>query len=301
MKKEQQKHLGTVLLLFSICVLSLCLAGCSTGTEKALLAVEEYPVMDGSTANLPLMAEVMSQVCGISYEEAEQLTSCTTTPNAWLSLINGTADILLVYEPATSTKETIEQSGVDLDIQPIGRDALVFINNESNPVGNLTSQQLVDIYSGKITNWQEVGGENKEIIAYQRSEDSGSQSLFMKLLMKDVAPMKAPTELAPAEMGMLIDRLAGYNNSANAVGYSVYYYAKNMYNQPGLKFLAVDGVTPSDTSLEEGNYPFINDFYVVIRSDEPADSPTRQLRDWILSEDGVAALRKAGYIPIARQ
>ncbi len=77
MKKEQQKHLGTVLLLFIICVLSLCLAGCSTGTEKALLAVEEYPVMDGSTANLPLMAEVMSQVCGISYEEAEQLTSCT--------------------------------------------------------------------------------------------------------------------------------------------------------------------------------------------------------------------------------
>ncbi len=262
------------------------------------LSLEEYPVMDGSTANLPMMAEIMSQVCGISLEEAEDLTVCAKTPQAWENIVNGTADILLVYEAAEDTKAILEASGVELEITPVGRDALVFINNEKNPVDNLTQQQLIDIYTGKITSWNEVGGDNLKIVAYQRVETSGSQSLFKKLLMKNIEPVDAPREYRPSEMGELIDELASYNNEGSALGYSVFYYASYMYQQPGLKMIAVDGVNPSDETIANGSYPLLNDYYVVIRADEAEDSSARLLRDWILSDEGSAAIIKAGYIPV---
>ena len=178
---------------------------------------------------------------------------------------------------------------------------MVFINNEQNPVENLTQQQLIDIYTGNVTNWNEVGGEDLEIIPYQRVATSGSQSLFMKLLMKDIVPMDAPMELRPAEMGMLIDELARYNNEGNALGYSVFYYASYMYQQPGLKMIAVDGVQPSDETIADGSYPLLNEYYLVIRADEPEDSPARQLRNWILTDEGRAAIIEAGYIPMPKE
>lgn len=306
----KQKQIIAVIAM--VVLLGFLYSGCSNQQQAAnqqsqqpqteqvslQLAVEDYPAMDGSTANLPMMAEVMSEVCGISLEEAENLTGCTKTSNAWYNITNGVADILLVYEAAEETKAEVEASGVELEITPLGRDALVFINNEKNPVNNLSQQQLVDIYTGRITNWKEVGGEEQDIIAYQRKETSGSQSLFLKLLMQGQQPMEAPQELKPTEMDMLIDELARYNNEGNALGYSVFYYASYMYQQPGLKMLAVDGVMPSDTTIADGSYPLLNEYYVVIRADEPADSPARQLRDWLLSEEGKAAIEKAGYIPV---
>ena len=269
--------------------------------KTALFTMESYPIMDGSTANLPLMAEVMARTCDITREQAEEVTSCTTTPTAWVRLANGEADILLVYEAADVTKKELEAIGTELEITPIGRDALVFINNKDNPVTDLSTQQLLDIYTGKITNWKEVGGNDVAIVPYQRVESSGSQSLFKKLLMKDIQPMDAPTELRPTAMGELIDELANYNNTANALGYSVYYYASYMYTQPGLQFISVDGVAPNEETIAAGSYPYVNDFFVAIRADEPADSPARQLRDWILSDDGIQALKDAGYIPAPRE
>ena len=309
----------TVSMILAICLIAmLVFTGCTQAqnnpqnderndnkdiTQKASLqlSLEEYPRMDGSTANLPMMAEIMSQVCDITLEEAEELTTCTKTSRAWEQIANGYADILLVYEAAEDTKAVLEQWGTELEVVPVGRDALVFINNEQNPVDNLTQAQLIDIYTGKVTNWNEVGGEDLDIIPYQRVATSGSQSLFMKLLMKDIVPMDAPMELRPAEMGMLIDELARYNNEGNALGYSVFYYANYMYQQPGLRMIAVDGVQPSDETIADGSYPLLNEYYVGIRADEPEDSPARWLRDWILSDDGSAAIVKAGYIPMPKE
>ncbi len=304
-----------VFMITAICFLltGLFLCGCSQQQQSEQqqpaetqqpeqvslqLSLEEYPVMDGSTANLPMMAEILSEVCAIPLEEAEELTTCSKTPRAWENIVNGSSDILLVYEAAEETKALLEESGVELEITPVGRDALVFINNENNPVKDLSQQQLTDIYTGKITNWQDVGGEDQSIIAYQRVDTSGSQSLFMKLLMQDAQPMEAPQELKPAEMDMLIDELARYNNEGNALGYSVFYYASYMYQQPGLQMIAVDGVQPADETIADGSYPLLNEYYVVIRADEPADSAARQLRDWIVGEEGKVAMTKAGYIPL---
>lgn len=268
-----------------------------TADTAPKFSFDEYPVVDGSTANLPLMAAVLSRVTGMEQSDAEAHTSCSTTPGAYENLVDGTADLLLVYEAAAETKESIENSGVALDFIPIGRDALVFIANESNPVNGMTVSQLVDVYTGKTTNWKALGGADSEIAAFQRSSDSGSQALFIKLVMKDKAPMNAPTEFYPTEMGELIETLAEYNDSGSAIGYSVYYYANYMYSKPGLKFLAVNGVAPSDDSIASGRYPFINEFYAVVRSDEPADSPARQIANWLATPQGKELIRGAGYVP----
>ena len=309
MKFRTNKSIATMLLILLIAML-VC-SGCTTKQQNhqidvpknatLQLSLEEYPRMDGSTANLPMMAEIMSQVCGITLEEAEELTSCTKTSQAWSNVANGNADILLVYEAPEDTKAYLETVGTELEITPVGRDALVFINNEQNPIDNLTQAQLIDIYTGKVTNWSEVGGEDLDIIPYQRVSSSGSQSLFVKLLMQDVMPMDAPMELRPAEMGMLIDELARYNNEGNALGYSVFYYASYMYQQPGLRMIAVDGVQPSDETIADGSYPLLNEYYVVIRADAAEDSPERLLRDWILTDEGRAAIIKAGYIPMQKE
>lgn len=291
---------------FGLCALlatllcAMCACGETQTTTQPILSLEEYPIVDGSTANLPMMAKIMERTTGISAEQAERLSTCAKTSEAWINLAESRSDLLLVYEAADVTKDALTEIGTDLSITPIGRDALVFIVNENNPVESLTQQQLIDIYSGKITNWSEVGGEDMPIQAFQRPESSGSQSLFMKLLMANDTPTDAPTEFRPSAMGDLIEVLASYNNSADALGYSVFYYASYMYTQPGLKFIAVDGVTPSDETIADGSYPLLNEYYLAIRADEPADSPTRKLHDWILSPDGTQAIKDAGYIPLAK-
>ena len=270
-----------------------------TPVPDALFDLIEYPRVDGSTANLPLMARVMADTCGIPLEEAESYVNASKTAQSWRSLINGYADLLLVYEMPEAVKAEWEAAGVELEITPIGRDALVFMVNEQNPVESLTQEQIRRIYAGDVTNWAEVGGEELEIKAFQRDATSGSQTLFVKLLMGDTPTMDAPTELRPGMMGALVDGLALYNNEGSAIGYSVYYYINEMYSRPGLRLLAVDGVTPSAASIADESYPLLNEFYMAIRADEPEDSPARQLRDWVLSESGCAAIEAAGYVPAA--
>lgn len=259
---------------------------------------ENYPRIDGSTANMPLMAEVYSAVCGVALEDAETMVEVSTTSPAWLKLESRETDLLLVYEPSERVKDKLAESTTKCESTPIGRDGLVFLINQKNPVDSLTQKQLLDIYTGKITDWEGVGGDAGQIAAFQRDEESGSQTLFRKLLMKETEPMPAPTEMRPGFMGALIDSIATYDGTGGAIGYSVYYYAKEMYANPDLKLLAVDGVEPSVETIGSGKYPLTNEFYVVIREDEPDNSPARLLRDWLLTDAGRELIAKAGYAPV---
>ena len=267
-------------------------------TTKVTTEKKSYPRVDGSTANMPMMAQIWSSYLGEDLTEAENNTEVTTTDYAWRNLIDGNADLLLVYEPSSETKAIIDKSPVKLKVTPIGVDALVFIVNAQNKVKNLTTEQLRDIYTEKITNWKELSGDDQKIEAYQRVLNSGSQTLFLNLVMKDVKPVDAPKKYRIEGMDGLIETLASYNNSGNAIGYSVFYYAKKMYAVPGLELISIDGVMPSDETIGDGKYPFLNQYYLVIREDTPADSETMKLYNYILSDKGKEDIKKAGYIPV---
>ena len=271
-----------------------------------LFTVEDFPKLDGSTACIPLMAQMMADTTGIDLEVAQSGISVSTTAYAWENFglypdEEYTARMLVVYEAPDYVKEELKEANAQLEQKSIGRDALVFIVNENNPVKSLTRQQLKDIYAGKITNWKEVGGEDLAIVPFQRGEDSGSQTLFRKLLIQGGELMDPPTELAPAAMGELVDSIAAYNNSANAIGFSVYYYIDQMYSQPGLRLLAVDDVTPSNDTIADESYPLCNEFYAVIHPDAAADSPERQLYDWLDTDAGQECIKKSGYVAVGPQ
>ena len=272
-------------------------------TAAPFLTVEDFPALDGSTACIPLMAQMLADTTGMDLEEARSSITVSTTAYAWenFGLYDTTTRMLVVYEAPDYVKEELQQAKVQLEQKPIGVDALVFIVNEDNPVRALTRQQLRDIYAGKITNWKDVGGKDQEIVAFQRGEDSGSQTLFKKLLIQGGELMTPPSELAPAAMGELVDSIADYNNSANAIGFSVYYYIDQMYSKPGLRLLAVDGVTPSNDTLADGSYPLCNDFYAVIHPDAAADSPERRLYDWLDTDAGQDCIKKSGYVAVGPQ
>lgn len=274
---------------------------------EPVLRVDEFPITDGSTACIPLIAQIMADTTGLDLETARSAVTTNTTAQAWRNLglygnnYGDSVKLIIAYEAPESVKEELKTDGDPLEQKAIGRDALVFIVNEDNPVQSLTLQQLKDIYAGTITNWKDVGGKDQEIIAFQRRADSGSQTLFQKLLIQGGPLMEAPTELAPTAMGELVDSIADYNNSANAIGFSVYYYIDQMYSKPGLRLLTVDGVTPSNDTLADGSYPLCNDFYAVIHPDAAADSPERRLYDWLDTDAGQDCIKKSGYVAVGPQ
>ena len=141
-----------IALLLMLMCLNLALAECPK------IAVEDYPTVDGSTATLPLSYLLMETATGVDEATAKLAISHNKTTESFYALVNGEADLLLVYEPSSDAWEFAEDQGVALEKQAIGWDAPVFLINDQNPVESLTQQQIVDIYAGRITNWSEVGG-----------------------------------------------------------------------------------------------------------------------------------------------
>ncbi len=268
-------------------------------TEPFKFTVDNYPKMGGSLANLPLGEAVTATVLGIDRDIASSMIKFegSTTDN-YEALVDGTFDILLAYEMGEDAIAYCEEKGVELEMTAIGSDALVFICSLENNVGNLSNEQIEEIYKGNITNWNVVGGEDHPIIAYQRNRDSGSQTLFDKIINLGDELMDAPEETRIGSMIGLLEAVADYDNAKDALGYTVYYYLTNM-EQDKLstsKLLAVDGVLPTNESIASGNYPYVNDFYVVIRKDAAQDSPERILYNWIISEQGKELARRENYV-----
>ena len=268
--------------------------------SDAMLKLADLPRIDGSTANIPLISLVIQRLTGVSQDVADNTVKTTGTPTAWRNLIDKSADVLVVYEADKTVQAEVRKSKVKLEVHPIGRDALVFFTNSSNPVTSLSTKQFKAIYTGKISDWSAVGGPKAEIIAYQRPEESGSQALLRKYVVGSAKMAKAPADRISGEMGSIIEGVASYANSGNALGYSVYYYLANMYAVEGIKMLGVSGVNPSRETIADGSYPYTNDFYAVVRADEPAGSPARRVMEWLLTADGQQAVVDAGYVPATK-
>ena len=288
------------LLLLSGCGVLPFASGNSGESPIPGINAENYPRIDASTANMPLLAQLYSELVGVTLEEAQTMVSVSGGTGAvWRNIMwEGGADLLIAYEAPEPVMRDIKEAGVDLEITPVGRDGLVFLVHKSNPIESLTTEQLRDIYTGTITDWSEVGGTPGAISPFQRNAESGSQTLFLKLLMDGTEPASPASELVPGSMGGLMEAVASFDGSGGAIGYSVYYYADLMYANPDLKLLSVDDVAPTTGSIKSGEYPLINDFYLVLRADSPEGSPARLIRDWLLTDKGAALMERANYVSV---
>ncbi|MCL1846784.1 MAG: substrate-binding domain-containing protein [Coriobacteriia bacterium] len=279
------------------------------------IVLGSYPCIDGSTVAVPMAVEFARQHLGLSDEDANGLAWFNTTHNAYLELITGsgyvsgmirsenaflrydeTVDIIIVTAPSGNELWLAQQYGITLIQEPVCYDAFVFITHKDNPVDSLTLDQVRGIYSGEITSWRQVGGNDERIIAFQREENSGSQTGMIDLVMGDI-PMLPPEKVKVAiGMGMLVDEVAEYQNNASSIGYTYRYYIDNLYKNENIKILKIDGVSAEEENLRSGAYPLTVSYYGIIRASDEQSTGGLFL-DWMLSPEGQACIKQAGYIP----
>lgn len=275
-------------------VLLTLVSGCRGNSLSFTL--ETYPRVDGSTVTIPLSEAIAARLIGMPIEDVRPYILHNKTHQAYVNLINKDADIIFVTSPSQEELALAEAAGVELEVIPIVSEAFVFLTHADNPVRGLSLEEVRQIYAGAIRNWSEVGGQDVPIVAYQRPVNSGSQTGFLGLVMKDLAPMEPPMEQIIAEMGMLIDVVASYDNLPDALGYSYYYFVVDMWGNENVKLLAIDGVYPTPETISSGEYPVHTGYYAVIRSEEPMNSPARKMIRWILSEEGQNLAEESGYV-----
>lgn len=260
---------------------------------------ENFPIVGGSLALKPFGQALTATVLDIPREGAidPDIWEGSTTEK-YRQFVDGEIELLLAYEPSEEAIAYAEEKGFEWEITAIGADALVFICSSLNPVNNLTMEQLRQIYSGQITNWKQVGGNDAQMIAYQRNRDSGSHTLFEKLMGLGDALTQPPKDQQIGSMIGLLEAVADYDNAENALGYTVYYYLTNMESDKlaSSKILWVDGIEPTNENISTGTYTLVNDFYVAIPKDLPQDAPARILYNWIISQQGKQLLEQENYV-----
>lgn len=246
----------------------------------------DLPVLDGAAALLPVYTAVADAIypedcCVFDGKEfaPESAVQYRNTLRAYTAVVDGTADIIFAAAPSEAQMRYAEEKNVELVFEPIGREAFVFVVNEKNPADGLTSEQIRDIYAGKITSWSDLGGGHYPINALQRLEGSGSQSALVKF-MGDV-PLKENTA----------------NVFGKSLGFSFRYFVTGLSGKQGIKMLAVDGVYPDKEAVSSGSYPVTMDFYAVYRRDNGNENVPKVI-DWLLSGEGQQLIEESGYSPV---
>lgn len=279
-------------------------------TQISFLNYKDMAMIDGSTATIPITAEIARQFFDLSNEKISGAFRHNTTHDAYVNLIDKnvqsidlssqeqTVSLIFVTPPSDEETAYAKEKGVELDIKPVALDGFVFITHKDNPVDSLTVEQIKDIYSGKITNWKEVGGNDEKIVAYQREKNSGSQTAMENLVMQGEQLADCPKAMLVEGMGELIECVAEYKNNTCSIGYTYYYYMNNLYKNENIKMIKVNGVSPENENLVSGEYIFTTAYYAVMRADEPNDSNIRRLRDYMLSDEGQQLIELAGYCPL---
>ncbi len=298
-----------------------------------------FPAIDGSTVLLPLAAELGWQFLDLSDANVKSFFNFSTTHDAFLKLISQntdpsdfsfdgvvsllsflrrtvkdgsfttkytdvhrfakTPDIVIMTPPSLDELALADERGIELTIETICLDSFVFITHVDNPVDNLSIEQVKKIYSGEITNWEQVGGNNEEITAFQREQGSGSQTAMEETVMEGQEMMSAPEGWYIGGMGHLIRKFtAEYQNSSGSIGYTYKYYIDNLYKNPEIKVLKINGIEPSGNNVRNRQYPYVVPYNGVIRSADFKNSGGEFLR-WLLSDEGQRCVAQAGYVAVA--
>lgn len=280
------------------------------------LAQEEWLRLDGAEAAYPVYS-AYANACydGIAkYQynrntlqwheqdkinaEFEKYIAFNNTVYAFTDLINKNCDIFFGAMPSKQQQLEAAALGEELVLTPIAKEAFVFFVNSANPVDNLTTQQIKDIYNGKTKNWQPLGGDDRRILAFQRPEGSGSQTLLQHI-MGDTPIMEPLKEEYIGDMGGIGTQVANYNGEAGALGFSFKFFLTGMLGRKDapVKMLAIDGVYPTDENIRSGKYPFTTNLYAITLKSNTKPHLQSFLK-WMQSPQGQEITEKVGYVRI---
>ncbi|MBQ4571652.1 MAG: substrate-binding domain-containing protein [Clostridia bacterium] len=265
--------------------------------ESSLKLTDNLPVLDGAAALVPVYASIIDCVypkSSVTYEGGsfsddnfygenfakDSKMQYKNTVRGYKAIVDGETDILFCAAPSAEQKQYAEEQGVELVYVPVGLEAFVFFVNENNPVDNLTTQHVRDIYGGKYKNWSQVGGPNRVINPVTRLEGSGSQSA-MNAFMGD-------TEIAPK---------SPFAITGGSIGFSFRFYMDGIVGNESVKMLSLNGVEPTAENIQNGTYPIIAQFYAIYRADNKNEN-IPILIDWLLSDEGQTLIEESGYVKL---
>lgn len=256
------------------------LVGCqSSGISSKQITVA------GSTTCLPIAesaAEGYQDETGISV-----LVSGLGSSAGIEAVANGTADIA-----SSSRQVNADEQKLGLTEIVIAHDGIAVIVNTDNPVQNLSTDQLRDIYAGKITNWSEVGGDDLKIQLVNRDEASGTREAFKSIVMDGVPFDRSAAVLSGT--GQVRDVVS---RSAGAIGYISLGFVESKFAETAVRAINVNHVEPSEKTIASGGYPISRDLYFYVKG---APSPEAQAYiDYVVSDKMDAIVRDAGFIPVS--
>ena len=209
------------------------------------------------------------------------------------ALINGTTDLCNSSRPMKpSEREKLKQRYNTLGVEiKVAKDGLSIYENAAGSISELTLEQIKDIYTGKITNWKDVGGPNAKIIVYGRENSSGTYVYFKDVVLGGAdftSTMQSMPGTAAVVNAVAKDRYAiGFGGAAYAKGIK-FIKVKKDANSPGFE--------PIAENVKSGDYPISRFLYIYTRS-----KPTGAIKeyiDWILSSEGQQLVSKVGYFPV---
>lgn len=266
---------------------------------------EDYPVLDGAEAAYPVYS-AFANACyrGFSSEEKRERRAAgeaipfSNTIYAYESLLEGEVDIFFGAQPSAAQRQMAEEQGLTLTLTPIGKEAFVFFVSRENPAENLTIQQIRDIYSGELENWEAITGQKTKILPFQRPENSGSQTILEKI-MGDT-PIRPPLrEEYISGMGGVSQGVADYRNSMEALGYSFRFFTTGMAeNAAEIRLLSIEGIPPTTENIQNDSYPFTVNLYAITIQER--ETPIlKNFLAWMQGEQGQYLVKGVGYVPLS--
>lgn len=265
--------------------------------SKTLKLSDPLPIIDGATAAFPVYSAFVHAVYPETTRLYDGVFEYNNTVYGYEKLAQKETDLFLGAAPSKEQVEYAKRCGTVFQYTQIGTEAFVFFVHKDNPIEKLTVEQIKGIYSGQITNWSEVGGNDEAIIPFQRNKGSGSQSMLIRF-MGDT-PIMEPETKEIKGMGGIIEQVADYQSKAGSIGFSFRYYVEGIIKNPDIKMIAVDGVAPTVENIKNGSYPIVTPVYAVTYQNNPNPN-VEVLINWILSDEGQSIIEQTGYVGIKK-
>jgi len=284
-------------ILITIAIFLVLLAACSSNTTETNSNAEAYIENKGSDTIVNL-ALAWAERYQAEHPEVRISVTGGGSGTGIAALINDTVDIANASRKIKE-EETAEAqaNGVEPVEHIIARDAIAVIVNPENPVSQLTLKQISDIYSGKISNWSEVGGDDRPIVRLSRETNSGTHVYFLETVLRlgnsdDKTLFSTDTLLLPSSEGII----AEVRQNPNAIGYDGLGYVPK-----DLKMIAIaeeEGgayVLPSIPTVNDKTYPIARDLYMYTNG-EPTGI-VKEYLDWVMGSEAQQIVAELGFVP----
>ena len=290
--------------LFIFLFLSICLSACSaaqTGPNSAAPASASAYIENKGSDTIVNLALAWAEQYQTEHPEIRTSVTGGGSGTGMAALINGTVSIANSSRKISADElKQAEAKGIKPVEHVIARDAIAVIINPENPVSQLTLQQISDIYSGKYTNWKEVGGEDRPIVRLSRETNSGTHVYFLETVLrmgdkKSKILFSMDTLLLPSSEGIINE----LRSNPNAIGYDGLGYVPK-----DLKLVAIaqkDGQAyklPSIATVNDKSYPIARDLYMYTVGE--ATGAEKDYLDWIVSDEAQQIVARLGFVPIIR-